>query len=149
MTEPLYCVALTGILTGEYDESEALTRFRKIFRLDADKAKLLLRGKERVIKKNLVEAQAMELMIKVMDAGLECYVQEIVDENVPAFNEKRRNSERRMRYRRPPCAGAIVPDRRVTIQRTADVRYFRELVKSNHELPLPFESYPRSLAASA
>ena len=44
----------------------------------------------------------MEFMIRVSEAGCECYVQEMPDEDEPDYEEKRKAGERRLRWRRGP-----------------------------------------------
>ncbi len=141
MAEQLFRVVFNGSLTGEFDEATTRARFAKLFRLDEKRTKALFSGKEYVIKNNVTEAVAMEFMIKVSEAGGECYVQEIPDEDEPDYEEKRKLDERRLRFRRGPRAGAIVPDRRLQIRRKKDRKNFIEMKKHNHEIPLAFQSY--------
>ncbi|MCB1694317.1 MAG: hypothetical protein KDI19_16205, partial [Pseudomonadales bacterium] len=125
MSEQLYRVVFNGAYTGEYDEAEARARFQKLFRLDDRRLKTLFSGKEYVIKNNVTEAVAMDFMIKVSETGCECFVEEIVEEEEGVdYDEKRRGIERRLRYRRGPRPGAIVPDRRLRIRRKKDRRHF-------------------------
>ncbi|MBQ61494.1 MAG: hypothetical protein CMQ19_05390 [Gammaproteobacteria bacterium] len=84
----------------------------------------------------------MEFMIKVSEAGCECYVQEMPDEDKPDYDEKRKKGERRLRFRRPPRAGAIIPDRHLQIHRRKDRKYFLNIKNHKQEIPLAFQSYP-------
>ncbi len=142
MTEQLFRVVFDGSRTGEFDEPTTKKRFARLFRLDARKTDALFSGKEYVIKNNVTEAVAMEFMIKVSEAGCECYVQEMPDDDEPDYDEKRKDGERRLRYRRGPRPGAIVPDRRLLIRRKKDKKYFVDLVAHSYEIPLAFQSYP-------
>lgn len=143
MSEQLYRVVFSGALTGEYEAETAKARFAKLFRLDEKKIKTLFSGKEIVIKNNLTEAAAMAYMIKVSETGCECYVEEILhDDDEGEYEEKRRNDDRRLRYRRGPRPGAIVPDRRLRIRRKRDLRSFLDRKRHGHELPIGFRSYP-------
>ncbi len=140
-SEQLFRVVFDGSLTGEFDEATAKKRFGKLFRVNDQRVNTLFSGKNYVIKNNITESQAMEFMIKVAEAGCESSVQEMPDENEPEYDEKRNSRERRLRLRRPPRAGAIVPDRRLHIRRKTDRKYFVRLKKLTQEIPLPFESY--------
>lgn len=142
MAEQLFRVIFDGTMTGEFDEATTKKRFAKLFRLDAKRTAALFSGKEYVIKNNVTEALAMEFMIKVSEAGCECYVQEVPDEDEPDFEEKRKLGERRLRYRRGPRPGAIVPDRRLKIRRRKDRRYFVDIKSHGHEMSLAFRAYP-------
>jgi hypothetical protein len=114
----LYQVVVSGVLTQEYEAPEAVERLGKAFRLDSRRAARLMDGNEHVVKRNIDESTAMQLMIKILDCGFESYVQELHD--VPAYEEKRRRGERRLKTRRPPRLGAIQPDRRLKDRRRAD-----------------------------
>jgi len=142
MSEQLFRVVFDGSLTGEFDEATTKKRFGRLFRLASQRVNSLFSGKEYVIKNNVTESQAMEFMIKVSEAGCECYVQEMPDEDEPDYDEKRKAGERRLRFRRPPRAGAIVPDRRLKIRRKKDLRYFMDLKRHNQEIPMAFAPYP-------
>lgn len=143
MSEQLYRVVFSGGLTGEFDEATAKARFAKLFRLDEKRIKALFSGKEIIIKNNLTEASAMEYMIKVSETGCECYVEEILEDDAESeYEEKRRNDDRRLRYRRGPRPGAIVPDRRLRIRRRKDLRHFLGLKRHGHDLPMGFKTYP-------
>ncbi|MFP6805650.1 MAG: hypothetical protein VB957_00430 [Pseudomonadales bacterium] len=106
-------------------------RFAKLFRLEKKRTESLFSGKDYIIKNNITESVALDYMIKLSEIGCECYVQEVPDEDEPDFDEKRKEGERRMRYRRPPRPGAIVPDRRLKIQRRKDKKYFLDLKSHN------------------
>lgn len=142
MSEELFRVVLTGVLTGEFDEEEAKRRFSKVFKLSGPRLDRLLSGAERVIKTNISEDVAMTFMIRILECGYESYVQEMPDGSLD-FDEKRSGSERRQRFRRGPRPGAIVPDRRLKMRRKRDIRLFDEMVTSGTSLPLAFNSYPR------
>lgn len=141
MSDQLFRVVFDGSLTGEFDEATAKKRFGRLFHLSGKQVNSLFSGKDYVIKNNVTESQAMKFMIKVSEAGCECSVQEMPDENEPEYDEKRRTSERRLRFRRPPRTGAIVPDRRLQIRREKDRKYFTDLKRNIQTIPLPFESY--------
>lgn len=142
MSEELFRVVFDASLTGEFDEATTKKRFGKLFHLDTQRVDSLFSGKEYVIKNNVSESLAMEFMIKVSEAGCECSVQKMPDENEPDYDEKRKAGERRLRYRRPPRAGAIVPDRRLQIRRQKDKKHFMVLKKHVQKIPLAFQSYP-------
>ncbi len=145
MSEQLFRVVFDGTMTGEYDEATTRKRFAKLFRLDTKKTAALFSGKEYVIKNNVTEAVAMDFMIKVSEAGCECYVQEMPDENEPDYDEKRKAGERRVRYRPGPRPGAIVPDRRLKIRRKKDRRYYLDIRNHGHDMPLAFQTYPKDI----
>jgi hypothetical protein len=146
MDESLFRVVFTGALTGEFDEPEARAKFSKLFRLNEKNAAKVFSGHERVIKNNIAEAEAMNFMIRVLETGWECYVQEVPDANEPDYEEKRSSGERRIRFRRGPRPGAIIPDRRLVIRRRRDKRQFAELKRLGKEIPLAFQSYPADAA---
>lgn len=146
MTEQLFRVLFDGTLTGEFDDATTRRRFGKLFRLDDKKTAVLFSGKEFVIKNNVTETQAMAFMIRVSEAGCECYVQEMPDEDEPDFEEKRKTGERRLRWRRGPRPGAIIPDRRLFIRRKKDRRYFVDVRAHGHDMPLALRSYPKDAA---
>ena len=139
--EQLFRVVFDGSLTGEFDEVTAKKRFGKLFRLSGKRLNSFFSGKNYVIKNNLTESQAMKFMIRVAEAGCESSVQEMPDENEPEYDEKRSGNERRLRFRRPPRAGAVVPDRRLQIRRKKDRKYFVRLKKLIQKIPLAFETY--------
>ncbi|MEX0942910.1 MAG: hypothetical protein WD002_10230 [Pseudomonadales bacterium] len=115
----LYQVVVTGVLTGEFEAAEAVELFAKAFRVNTRRARRLVDGNEHVVKRNVDEPSAMQLMIRILDCGFECYVQEI-HEDMLEYEEKRRQGERRIRTRRPPRPGAIQPDRRLQDRRSVD-----------------------------
>ena len=141
MSDELFRVVFDGSLTGDFNLAEAKKRFAKLFRLNTKQTHVLFSGKEYVIKNNVAEAEAMKFMIRVAEAGCECYIQEVPDDDELDYEEKRRQDERRLRFRRGPRAGAIVGDRRLKIRRTKDRKYFLDLNKQNHQKPLAFQSY--------
>jgi len=142
MSDQLFRVVFDGSLTGEFDEATAKKRFGRLFHLNGQRVNSLFSGKDYVIKNNVTESQAVKFMIKVSEAGCECSVQEMPDENEPEYDEKRKKGqERRLRLRRPPRAGAIVPDRRRHIRRKKDAEYFMVLRKRLQAIPPAFQSY--------
>ena len=109
MSEQLFRVVFNGSLTGEFDEATAKKRFGRLFHLNDHRVNSLFSGKNYVIKNNVTESQAMEFMARVAKAGCESSVQEIPDGNEPEYDEKRNDNERRLRLRRLPHSGAIIP----------------------------------------
>ena len=145
MSDELFRVVFDGSLTGDFELSTAKQRFAKLFRLNKRQIEALFSGKEHIIKNNVPETEAMKLMIRVAEAGCECYIQEVPDDAELNYEEKRKSGERRLRFRRGPRAGAIVSDRRTKIRRTKDRKYFLNLNKQNHPIPLAFQAYsPRA-----
>ncbi|MBD3647827.1 MAG: hypothetical protein HUJ31_10335 [Pseudomonadales bacterium] len=112
----LFRIVFKGVLTGEYDLETTKKRFARTFHLDDNKAARLFSGKEYVLKDKVDEALAIKYAIKIAEAGGECYIETIPDENDPTarpgFIERRKGGDRRIRFRRPPRPGALVPDRR-------------------------------------
>lgn len=146
--EILFKVVFDGSLTGEYDSETTKKNFAKLFKLDRKRVEVLFSGKEYVIKNNVPERVAMEFLIRLADIGCECYIQEIIEyeeEDIPE-DERRKNPERRLRFRRGARPGAIVPDRRRRIRRKFDKRYYLDLKRRNHELPLALRAYPQEAA---
>jgi len=141
MEEELYRVVFAGVLTGEYNLQTTKKRFARLFRLDARRTDVLFSGKEYVVKNNAPEDIAMALAMKISEAGCECYVQVITDEDDVDYDEKRVQGERRLRFRRGPRPGAIVPDRRLEIRRKKDRTYFLDIRKNSYEMPISFQSY--------
>ena len=90
----------------------------KTFKLDERRTERLFSGKDYVIKTGITEQGAMEYTVKLAEIDVECYFERVVEtipeedhSNDPDFVE-RRKSIRRLRYRRDPRPGAVVPDRR-------------------------------------
>ena len=126
-------IIFSGTITGEYDLDTSKLRFKKLFNIPEKRVDKLFSGKDFVIKSGISEDQAMKFAIKIADAGCECAIEEMPDENDPTldpnFVERRKSGERRVRTRRPPRAGAIVPDRRQNNgRRRADI------AKSNQQV---------------
>ena len=137
-------VVFNGSLTGEFDPETTRRNFARLFRLDEKKTSALFSGKEYVIKNNITESVAMDFMIKLVEIGCECIVEQLPDESdFYSGTEHRKSGERRLRFRRPPRPGAIVPDRRLKIRRVKDRKYFSDLLKARHPMPLAFQSYPK------
>ena len=119
-SEILYRILFDGSLTGEFEPDEAKQRFGKLFRLEGDRLDKLFTGKETVIKSNVTEAVAMDYAFKIAEAGCECSYEIMPDPDdisqQPGFVERRKGI-RRIRYRRDPRPGAVVPDRRKLVSR--------------------------------
>ena len=141
MDEQRYRVIYSGGLTGEVDEATACHQLAKLFRIDEQRERALMSGKEHVIKNNVSESVAMAYLIRLTEVGCESYVQEIIDEGLPAFEEKREKRERRVRFRRTPRLGAIVPDRRLRPRRAMDIKQFRQIVRQGGTVPVAFQAY--------
>lgn len=111
-----YRVVFNGALTGEYDLDTAKQRFAKLFHLEVAKVEKLFTGKEFILKDNIEEDRAMTYAMKIAEAGCECYIENIPDQDdtteQTGFIERRQTGERRQRFRRGPRPGAAVPDRR-------------------------------------
>ena len=125
LDEPLYQIVFCGSLTGEFEVAEAKSRFQKLFKLKDKQIEKLFGGKEHVIKSDLPEDRAMSMAIRIIETGCECEVEIIPDVDdislQPGFVEKRK-AIRRLRYRRDPRPGVIVPDRRdVSSRRKMDL----------------------------
>ena len=115
-SDVLVRVTFEGNVTGEYDLETTKRRFQKLFRLQKTQIERLFSGKSYTLKRNLSEAAAMYLAIKIAEAGCECSIESMPNENdlsqKPGFIEQRRIDDRRLKSRRPARPGAIVPDRR-------------------------------------
>jgi len=146
MSDELFRVVFDGSLTGDFDLVDSKKRFARLFRLNKKRTEALFSGKEYVIKNKVPEAEAMKFMIRVAEAGCECYIQEVPDDDDLDYEEKRTVGERRTVFRRGPRAGAIIGDRRLEIRRTKDRKYFVDLSKHNHQKPLAFRSYKLVMA---
>ena len=114
--EQLVKIIFDGTLTGEFDENTTKQRFQALFRLKENQITRLFNGKSHTIKSNLTEPAAMEMAFRIAEIGCECAIEPMPDENdislQPGFVERRRMGNRRVKFRRGPRAGAIVPDRR-------------------------------------
>jgi hypothetical protein len=141
MTQPLFRVVFDGSLTGDFEVAIAKKRFARLFHLDAKKTEKFFSGKNFVIKNNIPEEDAMIFMIKVLEAGCECSLQEITDEDDLDYDEKRAIEERRIRFRRSPRAGARTMDRRTLMRRIIDKSEFADLIQKSQKIPLAFKSY--------
>ena len=147
MSEQLFRVMFNGTLTGEFDEETTKKQFARLFSLDQKRVNSLFSGKEYVIKNNVTEEVAMEFLIRLAEAGCESYIQEVLDENEPDYDEQRKVNERRLRFRRAARPGAIVPDRRLKIRRKRDRRNFLELKQRHRDIPLAFLPYSNEAAS--
>lgn len=136
-------VVFEGAITGEFSLEDSKHRFGRLFRINGTKLERVFSGKTVVIKKNITEEQAMQYAIKIAEAGCECYFEPVPVEGEAYADEKRNRGERRMRFRRGPRPGAIVPDRRLKIRREIDREIFEELHLRNLEIPVGFNSYPK------
>jgi hypothetical protein len=141
MSQPLFRVVFDGSLTGDFEVAIAKKRFARLFHLDAKKTEKFFSGKNFVIKNNIPEEEAMIFMIKVSEAGCECSLQEITDEDELYYDEKRVGEERRIRFRRSPRAGARTMDRRTKIRRKMDKTAFADLIQNSKKIPVAFKSY--------
>jgi hypothetical protein len=141
MTQPLFRVVFDGSLTGDFEVAVAKKRFSRLFNLDAKRTEKFFSGKSFVIKNNISEEEAMIFMIKVSEAGCECSLQEITDEDELYYDEKRVGEERRVRFRRSPRAGARTMDRRTQIRRKIDKTEFGDLIQNSKKIPVAFKSY--------
>jgi hypothetical protein len=74
-------------------------------------------GQEITLKKNLSEEGAMDFAVKLAEIGCETFIEMMPTEG-ESF-EERRKTIRRIRFRRGPRPGAIVPDRRLLASRRA------------------------------
>lgn len=122
--EALFQITFAGAITGEFDLPTTKQQFRKLFKLTPQKLERLFLGNEVTIKSNITESTAMSFAIKIAEAGCECSIEPMPDENDlttdPNFVNRRTGGERRVRFRRGPRPGAIVPDRRLTARRKTD-----------------------------
>ncbi len=136
MSEGDYRVVFNGVTTGEFDPETTRRRFARAFKLDVSKTERLFSGKDYVIKSGLTETEAMNYAIKLAEIGCECYFEMVleVEESAnddPDFVERRR-SIRRLRYRRDPRPGSVLPDRRfVSSRRHADL----QMLESTGDFP--------------
>jgi hypothetical protein len=123
--EPLFQITFAGRLTGEFDLSTTKQQFQKLFKISTKQLDHLFLGNEIIIKSNITEPIAMSFAIKIAESGCECSIGPMPDANDPSsqagFVNRRKGSERRIRFRRGPRAGAIVPDRRLTARRKTDI----------------------------
>ena len=141
MSQPLFRVVFDGSLTGEFEVAVAKKRFARLFNLDVKRTEKFFSGKSIVIKTNIPEEEAMIFMIKVSEAGCECSLQEITDEDELYYDEKRIGDERRIKFRRSPRAGARILDRRTQIRRKIDKTEFGDLIQNSRKIPVAFKSY--------
>lgn len=146
MDAPRFTVLFDGSLTGEVDEPTARRNFARLFGISEEKAATYFTGRERVLKHNVSEEQAMAYMVRIAEIGCECYMEEITEALPDGITERRGKQERRQRFRRKPRAGAIQPDRRLKIRRAVDRRHFRQLHDKGLDLPLALQPYPPNAA---
>ena len=116
-SEDLYRVVFAGNITGDFSLDRTKDRFGKAFRLSEDKVERIFNGKEITLKRNLSEEGAMDFAVKLAEIGCETYI-ELMPTEGENF-EERRKTIRRIRFRRGPRPGAIVPDRRLLPSRRA------------------------------
>lgn len=97
--EPHFRVVFNGNTTGEYDLETTKERFKQLFKLSDRKVSRAFAASELVIKENVTEPVAMHYAIKIAEAGCECYIEEMFDENDPTLDPdfvERRKGERRV-----------------------------------------------------
>ncbi len=116
--EELYRVVFAGNLTGDYNLDRTKARFGKVFRLPAKRVDRIFNGREITLKSNMTEEKSMEFAVRLAEIGCETYI-EIVPSDDDKYEEKRKTI-RRIRFRRGPRPGAIVPDRRLLASRRAE-----------------------------
>lgn len=136
MSEPeeLFRVVFAGNLTGDFPLDTTKARFGKAFRLPADRVERIFSGREFTLKSKLSENQAMDFAVKLAEIGCETYIESVPTGGPPADPnfEERRKTIRRIRFRRGPRPGAIVPDRRLLpSRRKADM----EALEKHGEFP--------------
>ncbi len=127
-TEVPYRLVFDGTTTGEYDLDTSKKRLQHFFKIPAGKVNQLFTGEEVVVKTNISEQLAMKFAFKIAEAGCECYIEPVPDDNDPTTDPnfvERRKSDRRLRPRRPPRPGAIIPDRRNRGRRKTDQAVFQ------------------------
>ncbi len=113
--EDQFRVVFEGSLTGDYSLEKTKLRFGKGFGLSTEKINRYFSGKAITLKSNLTEDGAMDYAVKLAEIGCETYI-ESVNQGI-GYEEERRVTTRRIRFRRGPRPGAIVPDRRRTPSR--------------------------------
>ncbi len=136
-------VVFEGVLTDECSLEDTKHRFGRLVNLKGQRLDRLFSGKTFIIKKDISEDGAMHYAIKIAEAGCECYIEPVPLEGEASIDEKRHENERRIRFRRGPRPGAIVPDRRLSIRREIDNDMLEELHLKNQEIPVGFSSYSK------
>jgi hypothetical protein len=116
--EDLYRVVFAGNLTGDFSLERTKTRFGKVFRLTPVKVERIFNGSDIILKSNVAEDKAMEFAVKLAEIGCETYIEMVPNETNQL--EEKRTTIRRIRFRRGPRPGAIVPDRRLLASRRAE-----------------------------
>lgn len=116
--EDLYRVVFAGNLTGDFSLERTKVRFGKVFRLKPAKVERVFNGSDIILKSNVSEDKAMEFAVKLAEIGCETYIEMVP--NADSQIEEKRKTIRRIRFRRGPRPGAIVPDRRLLISRRAE-----------------------------
>jgi hypothetical protein len=116
----LFRVTFSGVLTGEYDLAQTQNRFSRLFRIPSEKVKQLFSGKEYTLKNKVSEAVAMKFAIRLAETGCESVIEKISEfeyRNKTGQIQERRAAQRRIRFRRAPRKGALIPDRRLLASR--------------------------------
>lgn len=129
--EELFQVVFAGIITGDYSMEQTKRRFGKVFKLTPPRVERIFSGREFTLKKNMTEDKAMDFAVKLAEIGCETYIEHMPVAGQENF-EERRKTIRRIRFRRGPRPGAIVPDRRLLpSRRKADL----EALEKNGDFP--------------
>lgn len=115
--EDLFRVVFAGQITGDFSLTETKARFARAFKLTPAKTERFFSGRDVVLKSGMPESKAMDFAVRLAEIGCETYIETVPNE--PNF-EERRSTIRRIRFRRGPRPGAIVPDRRKVPSRRAD-----------------------------
>lgn len=115
-SDELYRVVFAGQITGDYPLQKTKLRFGKAFKLNPDKVERVFNGREITLKSNMSEEKAMDFALKLAEIGCETYIEVVPSKGALNFQE-RRKAIRRLKFRRGPRPGAIVPDRRLLASR--------------------------------
>lgn len=148
MEAPRFRVIFAGKLNGKVDKKTARSDFSGLFKLKDQDVARLFSGKSFVIKQDVDQATAEKLQADLQSIGCESDIQPVSNSGYKG-EEKRKQGERRTKFRRAPRPGAITPDRRLGIQRKKDRIYFRDLVASDTRMPHAFGSYPPAAGEDA
>lgn len=111
--ESWFRVVFNGHLTGEFDLATTRQRFQQAFNLSERNVNRVFSRNEYILRDGLTEDEAWSFALRLAEIGCECFIEEISADlaNAPDSID-RRAGERRLRFRRAPRPGAIVPDRR-------------------------------------
>lgn len=129
-------------ITDKFSLDRSKRRFEKLFGYKHAVIERLFSGKKLVDKRNLMEEDDMELVLKIARDKCDSVHGPILEDLRGGMQERRQSGGRRVQLRRDLETGAMIPERRKKIRREEDQEYFESMIFRNAEVPIGYRSYP-------